>query len=156
METKHKPRTTEKPFCWQEKKALRLIRTMYTSTKRTRTALTIYLALTELASNSGKNDKFMAYRSQIAELSATSPSTVDRYIVDFVQIGLLSKRNRRKKLINLSNCWYLNTSPSIQDSNDTSDNNYDERSNNNNDDLIEESNKEQSYKNTSVASKNYD
>ena len=156
METKHKPRTLDKPFCWQEKSSLRLIRKMYTNVKRTRTALVIYLALTEMASNSGKNDRFMAYRSQIAELSATSPSTIDRYIDDFVQIGLLSKRNRRKKLINLSNCWYLNTSPSIHNTDDTSGKDTDERFSNDSDDLIEQSNKEQSYKNTSVASKNYD
>lgn len=96
------------PFCWQDKTILRFLANTYKEhPKKLRTARSIYLALTELASNQGEESTFNAYRNQIGQLSGSSASTVDRYVKDFISFLILSKENRKKDLINLSNSWNL-------------------------------------------------
>ncbi len=95
-------------WCWQDKDILDLIRENFKGQRLT-TALAVYLSLTELASNQGL-DEFVAYFSQIAKLSGKSIPTIKSYANQFIQIGVLDKKNRKvDDKTNLSNQWSLLT-----------------------------------------------
>jgi len=98
-------------FTWQETKMLRKIRENYQGKKRT-TALAIYLVMTEFASLAGKGQGkhvncFKAYLKKISDRCGKSESTVKRYFKEFKILKILSWKNHRAGLMNLSNEWLL-------------------------------------------------
>lgn len=95
-----------KPFSWQEKNVLRFLRNKYKGKKLT-TSIAIYTVLTEIDSDSGKNDGFLAYYSQIAQKCGKSPSTAKRYCNEFISFYILHKKNIKKGNQNLANKWAL-------------------------------------------------
>jgi len=80
---------TSGPWCWQSKGALRLLRDAHDATNDVTTALAVYVALTECASNEGK-DTFTAAHAWIARLSGVSPTTIKRHLKTFAEIGLIA------------------------------------------------------------------
>jgi len=104
-------RLRDVPFTWQETKMLRKIREHYQGEKRT-TALAIYTVMTEFASLAGKGQGkhvncFKAYLKTIADRCGKSESTVKRYFKEFKILEILSWKNHRAGLMNLSNEWLL-------------------------------------------------
>ena len=98
-------------FTWQETKILRKIREHYQGKKRT-TALAIYIVMTEFASLAGKGQGkhvncFKAYLKKIADRCGKSESTVKRYCKEFRTLKIISWKNHRAGLMNLSNEWLL-------------------------------------------------
>ncbi|MBK8477563.1 MAG: hypothetical protein IPL39_15055 [Opitutaceae bacterium] len=77
------------PFCWQSKPALRLLRDAHDATNDVTTALAVYVALTECASNEGK-ETFTAAHAWIARLSGVSPTTIKRHLKTFTEVGLIA------------------------------------------------------------------
>lgn len=94
------------PKSWQDKRILRYLRKFYQGKKR-RTAFTIYLILTELASDKNQLSTFMAAQETIAKMSGASYSTVRRYLNDFVKIKILSKKHIKNGKHNYANKWAL-------------------------------------------------
>lgn len=83
-------RTTKNgPFCWQSKGALRLLRDAHDATNDVTTALAVYVALTECASNEG-SETFTAAHAWIARLSGVSPTTIKRHLKTFAEVGLIA------------------------------------------------------------------
>jgi hypothetical protein len=101
------------PWCWQEKRALRLIRAEFRwSPKRMTTCLTIYLCLTELESNNSSKTPFYACNSTIAKMAGKSISTIKAYCNFLISLELLHKETRKKGKQNLANKWFLLKTPS--------------------------------------------
>lgn len=100
------------PKSWQDKKVTRHIRACYTlnqednKNKRIKTALAIYLVLTELESNNELN-VFNATYNTISKLAGVSYSTARRYCADFIKIKILHKENIKNGKVNYSNKWAL-------------------------------------------------
>jgi hypothetical protein len=86
----------ERPWCWQEKAGRRMIRTMFDSRpKQMSSALSVYDALTEIASDEQRN-KFEAAVAQIASYAGVSPSTVWRLLPLLEELSLITiRRNDR-------------------------------------------------------------
>ena len=98
-------------FTWQETKMLQKIREHYQGKKRT-TALAIYIVMTEFASLAGKGQRkhvncFKAYLKKISDRCGKSESTVKRYFKEFRTLKIISWKNHRAGLMNLSNEWLL-------------------------------------------------
>ena len=98
-------------FTWQETKMLQKIREHYQEEKRT-TALAIYIVMTEFASLAGKGQGkhvncFKAYLKTIADRCGKSESTIKRYLKEFRILKIISWKNHRAGLMNLSNEWLL-------------------------------------------------
>lgn len=133
------------PWCWQDKEALRLIRSVFIKhSKRMTTCLTTYLCLTELASNNNSPDTFFAYNSTIAKMAGKSISTIKTYCNALISFGLLWKKAKKKGKQNLANEWFLLETPSTSDNNNypTPDNNNSNTLDNYNYPVLEEHHKE--------------
>lgn len=99
------------PFCFQTHDALDAIRERYAGAKRT-TALAIYLALTETANRYGgaaARENFRASRKEIGDRAGVSVDTLDRYVAEFVEVGILIVLRERVGAANLPNRWSLVT-----------------------------------------------
>jgi len=109
METKQKLRNIKDgPFCFQNKETLRFINKIYQkSSKKLRTARSIYLAFSELVSNQSNQNYCQATRRQIGKMAGVSSSSIDRYVRDFIKHGIIQKENRKVDKGWLSNKWYL-------------------------------------------------
>lgn len=99
------------PFAWQDMRSTRLVRESFSDKKRT-TAIAIYQAFTECASEVGRVkgrhvSTFAAPLVRIAAKSGKSVSTVKRYAGTFRTLGLLSWEIRRQGKTNLPNLWTL-------------------------------------------------
>jgi len=104
------------PFCWQDKSALRLLRCHYDGErlKQRSTALAVYLALTEAASNQYSQGQVEVIQMAIADATGTSRSTVKRYLSEFEGIGLIAVERRKLDTgTSLPNIYALLTPPSI-------------------------------------------
>ena len=102
-------------WCWQEKAALRLLRAHYDGErlKQRSTALAVYLALTEAASNQYSQGHVEVIQMGIAEMTGTSRSTVKRYLSEFEDIGLIAVERRKLDTgTSLPNIYALLTPPS--------------------------------------------
>jgi hypothetical protein len=75
-------------WCWQDKAVLRRIREAFDADSAVCTALAVYLALTEIASDS-KADLFKTTHGHIARLSGVSVSTVKNRLRTLAEIGLV-------------------------------------------------------------------
>jgi hypothetical protein len=91
-----KPRTKSKrpPFCWQEKHVLRTIREMFEATGNVGSALLVYQALTEIASDM-QSDIFVTTYSHIAQRAGLSARTVNRVIPTFEKLGIIAVRRNK-------------------------------------------------------------
>lgn len=99
------------PFAWQDMRSTRLVRESFSGKKRT-TAIAIYQALTECASEEGRKrgksvSIFPAPLVRIAEKSGKSLNTIKRYVETFRTLGLLTWENRRQGKVNKPNLWTL-------------------------------------------------
>lgn len=133
------------PWCWQDKNALRLIRKLFFERpKRQTTCLTIYMCLTELASNNNSSDSFCACNATIAKMAGKSISTIKTYCNVLITLGLLYKKERKRGKQNLANEWFLLETPNIPDNNNypTPDTNNSNVSGNYNSPVLEDNLKE--------------
>jgi len=136
-------------WCWQDKNALRLIRKLFVEhLKRQTTCLTIYMCLTELASNNSSSNSFCAYNAIIAKMAGKSVSTIKTYCDVLIKLGLLSKETRKKGKQNLANKWFLLETPHPPDNNNypTPDTNNSNISVGNNPPVLEDNLKENNLK----------
>ena len=76
------------PFCWQTKAARRRIRDHFDCTGNVCSALSVYDALTEIASDK-QSAVFTTTHAHIAKYSGVSPSTVKRIIAGFDELRLV-------------------------------------------------------------------
>lgn len=77
------------PFCWQHKAALRKIRESFDAEKVVASALAVYLALTEIASDE-KSETFTTTHAWISQKSGVSPRTVQDRLNGLAEIGIVS------------------------------------------------------------------
>ena len=97
------------PFCFQTHATLDAIREHFTGAKRA-TAIAVYVCLTEAANRNGgapARDGFRAARKEIAQLAGVSVDTLDRYVAEFEQIGVLAVERSKIGDVNLPNSWAL-------------------------------------------------
>jgi hypothetical protein len=95
------------PFCWQDKKLLRTINYHFeASAISIASARSLYLALTEAASNRSK-DSFIVTQGELASLAGLSRSTVNKLVSEFVEIGIIKIEARREGKINLPSIYTL-------------------------------------------------
>ena len=107
------------PFAWQDMRSTRLVRENFSGKKRT-TAIAIYQALTECASEAGRMkgrhvSTFAVPLVRIVAKSGKSVSTVKRYAGVFRTLGLIGWEIRRQGKTNLPNMWTL-LAPSLHNS----------------------------------------
>lgn len=76
------------PFCWQSKAARRAIRDAFDATNNVCTALSVYDALSEIASDTG-SETFTAAHAWIARLSGVSVRTIQSHLKIFATLGLI-------------------------------------------------------------------
>lgn len=81
-------KASEPPFCWQHKPALRKIREAFDQEKTVSSALGIYGALTEIASDE-ESEVFQTTHAYIAQKSGFSPRTVQARLAGLAEIGLV-------------------------------------------------------------------
>ncbi len=82
------------PFCWQTKEARRMIRDKFAESRNVTSALALYDAFTEIASDE-QNATFTASVPYIANLAGMSDRTAGPLIEPFEELGLiLVKRNK--------------------------------------------------------------
>lgn len=93
MELRSQKRT---PYCWQAKGAIKIIRERYKGKKSLVTAIGIYNALTEIASNQSHNDHCFAYLSDIGRLVSKSRETVKRYMNEFIKLDLVGREYHQR------------------------------------------------------------
>ena len=96
------------PFCWQDVRALDLIRDHFEGRERM-AALAVYVAMTECA-NEQRSDTFTAARARIADKAGTTDRTVDKYAEEFCkpELALLAiERRRTDKSHSMTNVWTL-------------------------------------------------
>jgi hypothetical protein len=108
--------TRHAPFCWQAKPALAALRAFYDGErlKQRSTAIAVYVALTEAASNQHQQGEVAVIHLAIAEATGTSRSTVKRYLSEFEDIGLIAiERRKVEGGANLPNLYYLLNLPSV-------------------------------------------
>lgn len=77
------------PFCWQAKAARRAIRDAFDATSNVSTALCVYDALTEIASDE-QNETFTTTHAWISRLSGVSPTTIKKVLPVLRDLGLVS------------------------------------------------------------------
>jgi len=88
-ETYNERKFREKPFCYQDKDILRLIRKKNSNKPRQNEILRqIYFTLTEIASDRG-NNRFSASMKEIASYSGFSPWTIRRHLPILVEYGAI-------------------------------------------------------------------
>jgi len=92
------------PFCWQKKKALRLIRKSFEGD--TTSALAVYVALTEIASDA-KAETFPASAGYIANKAGVSRRTAIRFIKPFEHCGLIAVTRATQGTSHLPNTYTL-------------------------------------------------
>lgn len=113
-----RPRSLHKTrFAWQGMNTTALIRRNFRG-KRCATALAIYQALTECASEQGRLEgrhvsTFPAPIVRIAEKVDRSVSSIKRYAKAFRTLGILDWKNRRNGKMNKPNLWIL-LAPSVK------------------------------------------
>jgi len=96
-------------FCYQSLDALKAVREHFAAA-RLSTALGIYLVFTETANSKGgaaARDGFSATRKEIAEQAGVSLATLDRYVNEFAEIGVLEIDVQKVGKVNLPNVWAL-------------------------------------------------
>jgi hypothetical protein len=76
------------PFCYQHKAALRLIRESFDAEKAVASAIGVYVALTEIASDD-EWEEFTTTHGHIAQKSGLSPRSVASRLSGLAQIGLV-------------------------------------------------------------------
>lgn len=76
------------PFCWQSKPARRKIRDSFDAEKTVSSALGVYDALTEIASDK-ESETFQTTHAWIAQKSGLSPRTVQDRITGLAEISLV-------------------------------------------------------------------
>jgi hypothetical protein len=74
------------PFCWQDKRALRIIREQ---SEDYGTALAVYVALSVVASDL-QRDQFETTHSWLAQIAGLSERTIRRRLEDLKRIGLVT------------------------------------------------------------------
>lgn len=77
-------------FCWQEKAVLRDIRKSF-KTSEIVTAMAVYTALTEVASNK-TSDEFEIKRLTLSKMLGRSESSIDYYLSKMVKMGIIKKK----------------------------------------------------------------
>lgn len=82
-------RTPEPPYCWQSKEARRIIREKMNGAEATSSVLSLYDALTEIASNEGK-ESFTAGQPYIATIAGISARSVRRFERELEEFGLVA------------------------------------------------------------------
>lgn len=78
----------DEPFCWQSKAALRKIREAFDSEKAVNSAIGVYVALTEIASDM-QTPVFQTTHAYIGQKSGLSSRTVESRLPGLVEIGLV-------------------------------------------------------------------
>jgi hypothetical protein len=81
-------KTTDGPWCWQSKAARRAIREAFDTSNNVASALGVYDALTEEASNK-KAQTFTTTHAWLQSLSGVSVSTVKKVLAVFVEMKLV-------------------------------------------------------------------
>jgi hypothetical protein len=95
------------PFCWQEKKILRLIRAHFDdSAIRIASAISLYVALTEAASNRS-TDLFTTTIGELASLSGLARPTVMKLLKEFERIEILQVERKMIDNLNLPSDYTL-------------------------------------------------
>jgi len=82
------------PWCWQSKAALRRIREAFDASNNVATALAVYGALCEIASDSGA-DEFTTTHAWIRQISGASVRTIQGHLKVFAELGLVSVSTAR-------------------------------------------------------------
>ena len=82
------PRKIQPPFCWQSKPARQKIRDAFDDEKNVSSALGVYDALTEIASDQ-ESETFQTTHAWIAQKSGFSPRTVQDRLRGLADIGLV-------------------------------------------------------------------
>jgi hypothetical protein len=77
------------PFCWQSKSARRKIRDAFDATNDVASALGVYDALTEIASDE-QSETFKTAHAWIARMSGVSARTIQGRLKVFVELGLVA------------------------------------------------------------------
>lgn len=98
------------PFCWQEKLVMRRLRAHYDGPRFSHrsTAIAIYQALTEIASNQNSQNEARAFVRQLGAMAGCSDRTAQRYIREFETIGLvITRHNRIDERTNTANTYCL-------------------------------------------------
>ncbi len=85
--------TDEAPFCWQNKRVLRLITETFAESNQAASARSVYLAMTEIASDL-QAETFIAGIADIARRAGVSYKTVDRLLGGLVALGVIAVRRR--------------------------------------------------------------
>jgi hypothetical protein len=76
------------PWCWQQKHVLRMITDAFSESEQAASARSLYVALTELASDNG-SETFTVTKALIAHKAGLSVSTVQRVLKGFEQLGVV-------------------------------------------------------------------
>ncbi len=79
---------TGTPFCWQSKKVTRLIKAHFKDQRAKCSAITVYQALTEMASDKN-SDNFREYFVVIADIAGINAKTFGSIMRSFSQLGIL-------------------------------------------------------------------
>ncbi len=80
--------TKDGPFCWQNKKALKLITEAFAESNQAVSARSVYVALTELASDA-QSDTFTVNKALVGFKAGTSVKTVERVLNGLEELGLV-------------------------------------------------------------------
>ena len=86
--------SSDRPWLWAEKAALRKIRQLYSESGRANVALAVYLGLVEASSDFQKNP-FSAPVEEIAKRSGLTPKTVHTVLPVLEQSGIITINRRR-------------------------------------------------------------
>jgi hypothetical protein len=78
----------ERPWCWQEKTALKMITEQFAESNQAVSARSVYVAMTELASDH-QSDTFTVSKALIAHKAGVSVKTVERLLNGFEQLALI-------------------------------------------------------------------
>lgn len=92
------------PFCYQSLDATAVIRERFTGQERA-IALAIYSSLTWAANEERKRDDFELPRAELADLAGVSQRTLDRYVKELEEVGLVRRSGGKKT--GRPNAWTL-------------------------------------------------
>ena len=92
-------------------RSMRLVRESFSDKRRT-TAIAVYQALTECASEEGRRKRrsvatFPAPLARLAAKAGKSVNTIKRYVEIFRTLGLITWETRRQGKMNIANLWTL-------------------------------------------------
>ncbi len=93
-------------FCWMEMAAFEVLEKHFVA-ESLRTATCIYVALCRLASQQGNRPDPRAYNAEIARMVHCTVRTVQHYISQFEELGLIGKEEHRKGWLNDRNSYVL-------------------------------------------------